>query len=242
MLQESADRFAVGVRTEAVVMCRGQRKRRALGGGLAGFGVVREQRVVERAAPEGAAFGDECGAGSGRERGLLTQVDDATERVGAIEGRRGAPQDFDRGQSEDAVTSDFVRVGETLRQTAAIEEHGRLGGVGAAEEERADRAFAGLLRGEDAGSAAEQARQGRLPGVGRGGHVEAADGGRSFGQGLRLSGFDHDGLGQAGRGLGEEKGGEGQHDVSSYLDMKIHVKPTLRTCRRWGWRNRQVMA
>ena len=94
MLQESADRFAVGIRTEAVVMCRGQRQRRSLGGGFAGFGVVREQRVVERAAPEGAAFGDECGAGAGRQRGLLTQVDDATERVGAIE-RRGRPtEDF----------------------------------------------------------------------------------------------------------------------------------------------------
>jgi hypothetical protein len=62
---------------------------------------------------------------------------------------------------------------------------------------------------QDAGRTAQQARQGRLSGVSCGGHVEAADGGRSFGQGLRLSGFDHDGLRQPGRGLGEEKGGDG---------------------------------
>jgi hypothetical protein len=180
-----------------------------LRGRLAGFGVVREQCAVERPTSEGAAFGDERRAGAGRERGLLPQVDDATERVGTVEGRGGAAQYFDRGQSEDTVAADFVRVGETLRQTAAIEEHGRLGGVRAAEEERAYRAFAGLLRGEDAGRTAQQARQGRLSGVSCGGHVEAADGGRSFGQGLRLSGFDHDGLRQPGRGLGEEKGGDG---------------------------------
>ena len=242
VFQESADGFTVGVRAEAVVMRRGQRQRRALRGRLASFRVVREQRVVERTSSERATFGDERRASARCQWGLLPQVDDAAERVGAVEGGGGATQDFDGGQSEDAVASDLVGVGEALRQASPIEEDGCLSGISTAEEDRADRTFAGLLRGEDTGGATEQARQGRLPGVGRGGHVEAADGGRGFGQGLRLSGFDHHGLGQAGRSLGEEKGGEGQHYVSSYLDMCMLVKVCLCWAGKWGWRMVLIMA
>ena len=156
VLQESADGFAIGVGAETVVMRRRQRQRRAVRGGLASFRVVREQSVVECSPSERAAFGDERRASARCQWGLLTKVDDAAERVGAVESGGGATQDFDGGQSEDAVAADLVGVGETLRKTSPIEKDGCLGGISTAEEDRADRTFAGLLRGEDTGGAASR--------------------------------------------------------------------------------------
>ena len=210
-LEQPGRRIARAIRPPTVVMRSGQREGRALRRGDAGRGVIGQIAQAERGPTEGTSLKAEGATGLVSQRIRQAQVDDSAEGVGAVEGRRRAAHDLDRRKAEKAVAPDLVRIGEPLRQATTVEQHGRLRGIGAADQQRADRTFARLFGGVDPGSVAEQAGEGRLSGFRRLRDIQAADRRRGLGKGRGLPSFDHDRLGQAGRRLGQEERKKSDH-------------------------------